>query len=375
MNNFFARKKENTTVVPPAPPTQKRQMFMRLSLKEQILFIKRLSTLIKSGIPLLTALNMVRGQSKSRTWKIIMDSVIKDAENGQYLATSLGKFRKIFGELTINIIEIGEVSGTLAENLEYLADELKKKQVLRRKVIAASVYPIFIVLATFGIMILLTVFIFPKLLPLFKSVNFDLPWTTKALIFISNLFVFHGWVIAIAFIALVFLVLLMLQNRIIRFYYDRILISLPIVGSIAKGYNMTNITRTIGLLLRSGVNIVRAVKITANTTVNKAYRKELEELIEKLTKGELISSHMNLNPKLFPSITTQMVAVGESTGRLSETFMYLANMHEEEVDDLTKNLANIIEPMLLILMGVLVGFVAISIITPIYGITQHLNPK
>ena len=348
---------------------------MRLALKERILFIKRLSTLIRAGVPLLSALVMIKKQAKSKVMIRIMDQVIRDTENGQYLATSLGKFRKIFGELTINIIEIGEVSGTLGENLDYLAEELKKKQALRRKVVSASVYPIFIIIATFGITVLLTVFVFPKILPIFRSVNFELPWTTRVLIFLSSLMINHGLLIFLGLIVLVVGVWLLLKLDRFKFAFHRMLIALPLVGRLTQGYNMANICRTTGLLLRTSVNIVRSTKITANTTTNLVYKKELNEIAEKLTKGESISTHMEAKPKFFPSIASQMISVGESTGNLSETFIYLSNMYEEEVDDLTKNLSTVIEPLLLIFMGVLVGFVAISIITPIYGITQHLNPK
>ena len=305
----------------------------------------------------------------------ILEQVSRDVENGQYLATSLGRFRRIFGELTINIIEIGEISGTLGDNLDYLATELKKKQALRRKVVSAAVYPIFIILATFGITGLLTVFVFPKILPIFKSVNFDLPWTTKALIFFSSLLLNHGWLIIIGLIVLAFGIYFLLKIQRVHYWYDRFLITAPIIGRLTVGYNLANICRTLGLMLKSGVVIVRSAKITANTTTNLVYKQELNVIAEKLFKGDLISHHLDASPKYFPTIAAQMVAVGESTGNLSETFLYLADMYEEEVDDLTKNLSTVIEPVLLIFMGILVGFVAISIITPIYGITQHLNPK
>jgi type IV pilus assembly protein PilC len=374
MNKFFQRFKLKISR-PIQTDKPSRQYFMRISLQEQVLFIKRLATLIRAGVPLLTSLLMLQKQTKSKTMIKILDQVSKDVENGQYLATSLGRFRKIFGELTINIIEIGEVSGTLGENLDHLAMELKKKQILRRKVVSAAVYPIFIIFATFGITALLTVFVFPKILPIFKSVNFNLPWTTKALIFISNLLLHHGLLIILILVVLVIASWFLLQNKRVHYYYDRFLIAAPIIGQLTIGYNLANICRTLGLMLKSGVVIVRSAKITANTTTNLVYKQELNEIADKLFKGDLISGHLNVKPKFFPTIATQMVAVGESTGNLSDTFLYLADMYEDEVDDLTKNLSTIIEPVLLVLMGLMVGFVAISIITPIYGITQHLNPK
>ena len=353
----------------------KRHLFMRLSLRDQILFIKQLAILMRAGVPLLSSLRMLKKQSKSRTVHIIMDQVIKDVENGQYLATTLGKFKKIFGELTINIIAVGEISGTLSNNLDHLAATLKKKQALRRKVVSASVYPIFIVIATLAITVMLTVFVFPKILPVFESINYQLPWSTRFLIFINNMVKDYGLYIGLGFIILVVGIILLLRIKKIRFWYHTAMIHIPLVKHSIQTYNTTNICRTLGLLLNSGVTVVRAFNITSNTTVNLAYKKALNTIADKIIQGEIISLNMSRSKALFPIAVSQMIEVGESTGKLSDTFMYLADIYEEEMDEITKNISTTIEPVLLLFMGVLVGFIAISIITPIYGITQHLTPK
>ena len=353
----------------------KKHLFMRLSLRDQILLIKQLSILMRAGVPLLSSLRMLKKQSKSRTIHIIMDQVIRDVENGQYLATTLGKFKKIFGELTINIIAVGEISGNLSNNLDHLAATLKKKQSLRRKVVSASVYPIFIIIATLAITVMLTVFVFPKILPVFESINYQLPWSTRFLIFINNTVKDYGLYIGLGFIILVVGTILLLRIKKIRFWKDTAIIRVPFIKQGIQTYNITNICRTLGLLLNSGVTVVRAFNITANTTVNLAYKKELNMIAEKIIQGEIISQNMNRNIALFPIAVSQMIEVGESTGKLSETFSYLADVYEEEMDEITKNLSTTLEPMLLVFMGVLVGFIAISIITPIYGITQRLNPR
>jgi len=347
---------------------------MRLSLREQILFIKQLSIIIRSGIPLLTALNMVNEQSKSKTMKKIIDQVIKDVENGQYLATTLAKFNKCFGELTINIIAIGEISGNLSGNLEHIAVSLKKRRALRSKVISAAVYPIFVILATIAITVMLTVFVFPRVIPVFKSVNYDLPWTTKLLIFISDTIKNHGFLIVAGIIFIFIAIFLLLKIKKVHFWFDKISLSIPFLSSLIQTYNTTSICRTVGLLLNSGTGVVRSFQITSNTTTNLVYKKDLNIIAEKLTKGERISAHIR-NHKLFPAMVPQMLAVAENTGKLSETFLYLSDSYEEEMDELTKNLSTTVEPLLLIFMGILVGFIAVSIITPIYGITQHLTPR
>ncbi len=352
-----------------------KKSFLRLSLKDQILFIKQLAILIRAGVPIFSALQMLKKQSTSRTMNIIMDQVIKDVENGRYLATTLGKFKKIFGDLTINIIAIGEISGTLSSNLDYLATTLKKKQALRQKVISASIYPTFIVIATLLMTIMLTVFVFPKIIPVFKSVNYQLPWTTKFLIFASEFLGSHGILALLIVMAFIIFFMLLLKIENFHFWYDKTLFYLPMIRKLIQTYNTTNICRTIGLLLNSGSGIVRAFQITSDTTINLVYKKELNNMADQLSKGEKISTQISRDTKLFPLMVSQMMSVGESTGKLSDTLLYLADIYEDEMDELTKNLSTTVEPMLLIFMGILVGFIAISIITPIYGITQHLTPK
>lgn len=348
---------------------------MRLSLRDRITLIKQLAILMRAGVPLFSSLNMLRKQTRSRTLARIMDQVILDVENGQYLATTLGKFKKVFGDLTINIIAVGEISGNLSDNLDHLVLSLKKQQALQRKVVSASVYPIFIVVATLAITVMLTVFFFPKIIPVLKSVNYQLPWTTRLLIFVSDSLRNHGWAIGLCAVAIIVGIILILRIKKVHFWYDKMLMSTPFIKKMVQTYNATNIARTLGLLQNSGVGIVRAFHITASTTANLFYKKELAKIADELVKGEKISTQMSKNPKLFPLIMTQMIAVGESTGKLSETFLYVSDIYEEEMDDLTKNLSTIIEPLLLCFMGVLVGFIAISIITPIYGITQNLKVR
>src|SRR3989344_2427603 len=227
------------------------QFFIRLGLKEKILFFKQLAILIRAGVPLLSSLYMLRQQSRSKTVHKIMNQVIKDVENGQYLATALGKFKKVFGELTINIIAVGEISGTLTNNLDHLVLTLKKQQALRRKVISASIYPIFIIVATIAITVMLTVFFFPKVVPVLKSVNYDLPWTTKLLIFVSDLMRAHGALLGLGAIALIIAIALSLRIKKVRFWFDNIILYIPIIKKLVQTYNVTNICRTLGLLQNS----------------------------------------------------------------------------------------------------------------------------
>ncbi len=350
-----------------------KNLFLGVPLQDQIIFSRHLSIMTKAGMSLFDSLTMLRRQAKSRAMKTILDKVIADVSNGQFLSTSLEQFSSVFGDLFINVIKVGEASGILSDNLKYLSTYLKKKQELQRKIMGALLYPLIIVIATFGVTIFLMVFIFPKILPIFKTLNVQLPVTTKILIFLSNLLLTKGYLVALGVIFFFLFVWLILKIKAVRYIYENLLIRTPFVGKLTLDVNMVNFCRTLGLLLNSDVKIVEAINITAKTTTNLVYRRELEVVAEEMTKGEEISRHLKERPNLFPAILSQMVEVGENTGNLSETFLYLAEVYEEELSDMTENLTNILEPVLMLTMGLVVGFVAISIITPIYEVTQTLS--
>ncbi len=360
-----------------AKPKQKKSSkfyFLRLSIKDKISLAKRLAILLKAGVPILQSVRMLKEQIHSKTVNHILDVLVEDVESGKYIHTSLSVFQKVFGDFFINLIRIGEISGTLHENLKYLAEELQKKQALRRKVISALVYPVFIVLATLGITVLLTVYVFPKILPIIRGFTTELPFTTRVLVFVSNFFINYWYICILAAVALVLGFYFAIKNNKFKLKFDRFTVRLPLLGKIFQGYHVANICRSFGVLLKSDVRIVEAVNITAKTTTNLAYREKLLELAQALTRGEKAASVFVLDKKLFPAVVHQMVLVGETTGHLSESLLYLAEIYEAEVDDLTKNLSTVLEPLLMVFMGFLVGFVAISIITPIYSLSQNLHP-
>lgn len=350
--------------------------FIRFSAKEQTLFAKRMSFLIKAGVPIVECLTLIRSQTKNKGKGKVYDSIIADVSSGQHLATSLGKFSRLFGDFAVNLIRVGENTGGLSQNLAYLADELQKKQALQRKVIGALVYPLFITVATLGVTAMLTAYIFPKLMPIFMSLNVELPLTTRIMIATSaylrewGILTFLG---VVAFGGL--LAVIRNKSEAFRMLGDRILLHIPFAGSITRSYNLTNFCRTLSLLLKSGIRVTQAIEITGETTKNRAYRAACAEISAKVMKGEPISSGLAAHPELYPDILIHMIAVGERTGSLSNTLSYLGELHESEVDDLTKTLSSSIEPVLMIVMGLLVGTIAVSVITPIYSITQHLSPR
>ncbi|OGF91875.1 hypothetical protein A3H04_03375 [Candidatus Giovannonibacteria bacterium RIFCSPLOWO2_12_FULL_43_11c] len=347
----------------------------RLSLQDQALFARRLSMLSKAGVPILESINIIRRQTKGATRKMF-DHIAHDVASGQFLSKSLSKYSRVFGDFAVNIIKVGETSGTLSENLQYLAEEIDKGRELRGKVISALIYPIIILVSSLGISGFLTLYLFPKLMPVFLSLQVDLPVSTRFLIWLSTFLVKYGsWVLLALFLAFFAAAIGFASSKRFRFLLDSVILRMPIAGEVLRHYNLSNICRTLGLLLRGQVRVIEAISVASETSSSPLYKSELAGLREAITKGSNISTYLEKNPHLFPNMLTEMVAIGEKTGNLSETLSYLAQIYEQELAEKTKRLSSVIEPAMMIVMGVLVGFIAISIITPIYEVTQHLNPR
>ena len=348
-------------------------LFLRFGNQEQSVFAKRLAMILKAGIPILEGLHMVKSQTKGTSSSYIYRELISHVESGQPLSSGLGKFNRIFGDFAINIVRVGETSGTLHENLNHLAEELKKKEVLKKKIVGALVYPAVVMVATFGISGILTVYIFPKIAPIFQSFKTQLPLSTRMLIAISTFLLNDGLWLLLGIVGAAILYAFLLKTRRFHLVMDHILLRLPLFGKMSKYFNCANIARTLSLLLKSDLGVVSALQIVAESTQNRAYRLAMEEVMHGVGKGQRISLKMMAYPHLFPPLMTQMVTVGEQTGNLTGSLMYLSEMYEEEIADLTKNMTTMLEPALMIVMGVVVGFIAISIITPIYGITSSIS--
>ncbi len=346
----------------------------KLGLKAQIFFIKRLSFLIRAEVPLVQALQILSQQSGEKMRSTI-ETITRDVSNGQLLSRSLQKNETFLGGFAIQMIQVGEHSGTLSDNLEYLAEELKKRHTLQKKVISAFVYPVVVFVATIGIVLFLILYLFPKIIPVFSSLHMQLPLSTRMLIVISK-YIHDYWLSGIIGIVGLFTITILTikKNERVRMLFDRVLLRVPLFGAVIQSYNLTHITRICGILLRSGLPLSETLQIVSSVVQNRVYQKCVENSVLAIGRGETLSSSLKKHDAVFPSISIQIISVGEASGNLASSLLYLSDFFEQEVDEFTKNVSNIIEPLLMLVMGLLVGFIAISIITPIYGITQNLHP-
>lgn len=343
------------------------------SVLEQSLLLKRLAMLLQSGLPIGTSLRLlVEGHTVNGT-QTRLAHVVTLVESGVPLSHALERGRYPVSTFTRNVIRIGETLGTLPETLNYVAIELKAKHELRKQIIQALIYPAVIILATIAISVFLIVVIFPKIIPIFQSVHTTLPWSTRTLMALSYGLSHYGFIVCGGLV--VGLLLLMWSQRFmpVRQFIASVTLRLPVVGRLVLSYQVALGCRTLGVLLASEVRIVEALLTVMESIEHPMYRVAWLRIAEHVQTGQRLSTALRMYPKLFPAVVIQMIQAGETTGNLSESLQYLAVMYEEDVRDITKNLTTLLEPILMLVMGLVVGFIAVSIITPIYGITEHLH--
>jgi type II secretory pathway component PulF len=329
---------------------------------------------VKAGLPVFEGLKIIQAQTESPILKKVIASLIEDVNNGKFLADGLQKYEHIFGVFFINIVRVGEASGTLSKNLLYLADELKRAKELQGKVRSAMVYPIVILVATIAVAGFLTFFVFPKLVPMFATLNVKLPATTLLLLSMIAFLKSYGLYVGVGIIVgLIAIRVLLKEVKAVKYTWDNFILYLPIVSDLSVNLNMVNFARVFGLLLKSGVKIVEALEITANTFSNLVYKQFILDAKEEIKKGAQLGVFLAGHKHYFPPLISGMVRIGEATGNLEDNLSYLAEYYDDEVDSKLHSLTSLIEPLMLLLMGLMVGFVALSIITPIYSISQGIK--
>lgn len=316
---------------------------------------------------------MIRKQTTSRNLLRIVDQIVIDISNGQFLATSLARFPEVFDGFFVSIVKVGESSGTLASNLLYVAEEMKKSHDLKNRIRSAMVYPFIIMLATITLTSFLVFFVFPKILPIFAILHVQLPLPTRILIAVAEFLISKGLWIIVGLVGFFIGARVLLSVTPIRFLFDKAFFALPIFSQLTIEINMASFTRVLAVLLRGGIKIVDALNITAQTFDNLVYKRELLAAAEEIKKGGQLAPYLSKHGRIFPLLLTGLIEIGENTGNLEDNLGYLSDYYREEAEMSIRNLTTLVEPLMLLIMGMVVGFVAISIITPIYQITQGVG--
>ena len=341
---------------------------------ERLLFTKHLAIMIKSGIPLSTAIHSLADHASSRTFKSVLEAVAIDLENGKSLTDAFAAHPRVFNEFYRSMVGVAEESGTLEESLAFLAEQMGKEYSLRKKVQGAMMYPALVFTATFIMGGFIGLYILPQLIDFFDTFEIDLPLTTRILLFIATAMRDYGVMILLGIIALTIIAAFMTRMPPIRPHWHRLLLHVPVFGRLITAAQLARFSRNLGILIRSGVPIASSFAITSDTLSNLVYRTHVGTLEKELQKGKSIADTLEQDGfDAFPPLVATMIAVGEQSGQLEESLLYLGDFYEEEIDTIAKNLSTILEPFLLITIGLVVGFVALAIISPIYELTGSIR--
>jgi type II secretory pathway component PulF len=328
--------------------------------------------MIEAGLGAPEAFEILVEQSSGRM-KPMLKTVLIRLSSGERLSEALSHTQGIFSRVFLSAVEAGERSGTLSQNLSHVAAQLEQDLSLKRHIQGALLYPAIVVFATFLLGLLLATFVLPELASVFASLHTQLPWSTRALLWFAQLFADHGsWLSPLVLLCLFGLVVL-LRQRFLFPYTHFILLRLPGFGVFFHDSARAYVCRGMGTLLRSGIPLQEALEIQSQAMENYYYRQSLSLMVEQIASGEGFGKVLERYPKLYPLLMQRMVAVGERAGGLDEIFFFLARFYEERVSLRAKNLSSIIEPLLLLAIGLGVAFVALSIFTPIYSITGSLS--
>lgn len=339
----------------------------RVDFTELVILTRQLATMVSSGLVLSDAVDILEEQASNKTLKKALQEIAQDIKGGLTFAQALNKFPNIFPHLYVNLIKSGETSGKLDQVLLQMADGLEKDREFQAKVRGAMIYPIVVLSMMVVVVVIMMIFVIPKLISLYSQSTIELPLPTKILIATSNLFVHYWWLGLTILITAIVLINRWNKTPQGNYFFGKLILKIPIVGKIVTNVTLTNFNRTLGLLISAGIPLLEAISIVSDLTVNPVFKKILTESYQGVEKGLPFSSL--LTASIFPKIVGQMVKVGEETGKVDEIFFKLADYFESESDHLIKNLTVAIEPIVLIILGIGVGFLVISIILPIYKLT------
>lgn len=343
-----------------------------VSLTEKMLLTRNLAVMIKSGVPLPRALKILHEQIKHVYFKKALFLITQDIQKGSSLADALSKHKRIFNQFYINMIKVGELSGNLENVFNLLAEQMQKEHQIITKVRGAMIYPALILFTLISVGIGMLVFVIPKLMTIFTEMQVKLPWSTRLFLEIASNIRLYG-----SYFALIILIL------IIGFYFYRrtakgrkvlhcLLLYLPFFGKMSQRINLTRFASNLSSLLQSGISLLDALSTVKGILANRVYRLSLEEVSQKVQKGENLSKALALYPKLYSPLLIQMLEVGEETGTTTDALAQIAQFYQNEIDEAMKNISSLIEPILMLIIGGLVGFFAISMISPIYSMLQGL---
>lgn len=339
----------------------------RVSMKDRVVFTRQLGTMVKSGLPIVQALHILSEQTQNKKFSDIIREISTSIEGGTNFSTALQRYPKLFDRVYVNLVRSGEASGHLDEILERLATQQEKSYALTRKVRGAMMYPAFVLVAMVAATILMMVVVIPPLKTIFTDAGAQLPLPTRILIGASDLMRSYWYFIAAGTAAFVFGVHKYLNTSSGSEVWDRLKLRVPLFGDLFRKIYVARFARTLSSLVGGGVPILQALDIVAESIGNVVYERAIKSAAKEVESGTQLSQPIRANP-IFPAMVPQMIGVGEQTGKMDQVLAKLADFFEDEVDNIVKNLSTLMEPLLMIVMGIGVGGLLIAIMMPIYNL-------
>jgi len=338
-----------------------------ISSKDMVLFSRQLAIMFQSGVPIVESLRSISKQTNKKKFKDQIEELAIKVESGESLSQALAAFPKTFNPFYVGMVRSGEASGRLAETLEYLADHLEQEHNFNSKIISSMIYPAFILVVMVGILILLVVFVLPGLEDVFADM--DLPWNTRLILNSGDIFKQWWWVLALSILVIAFLFRTFSKTPDGEKLIDNIVLKIPVIGEFVKKINLVRIAENISTLVAGGLPIVQALEVTAGVLSSNSYKEIMYEARDNVRRGEMISGTLIKYPKHFPVLFIQMIVVGEKTGNVDSSLKNVVSFYQGDVDRSLDAIVKMMEPAMIALVGGLVGFVVMSVLTPIYQIS------
>jgi len=344
----------------------------KVTAKELVIFFRQLAILIEARVPIVVALNAISEQSSGKYLQKIIKEVARDIENGLPFSFALEKHRDVFTPLMINIIKAGEASGNLKKSVDYVANNIEKNYKLTSRVRGAMIYPAIILLVFFIVGFLTITLILPKLTVMIKDLGADVPWYTNVIIAIGDFMQVYWWAVLIVVAGMFVGTIYYLNSEDGKKEFDVIKMKLPVFGSIFEGVYVSRFAENLGVLLTGGIPIVKALEIVSLVVGNSVYEKIIMRASQEVKIGGDVSTIFSKS-ELIPPVVAHMIRIGEESGQLDVVLGHIARFYDQETETATKNLSSLIEPFLMVLIGIAVAFLAFAILMPIYNIAGQIE--